>query len=97
MNDKALIIVYETLFQTNWASPDKPFGKFVYRTYSEEDFNVTNEQYSYKWWIFTKPNLTQRANPKSVEWQTNLTTLYRWEGNSLKTTLHLNVLQIGIQ
>ena len=66
----------------NWPKGDTNFGKFVYQTYDEGMFNMTNKQYSYRFKVFTKPNLTRHGNAVSKLWETKVDKLYRWEGNT---------------
>ena len=56
-----------------WADPDKALGRFLYSTYTEEDYNVIWENYMYigqdNWWVeydFGKKNCSE-AGPRRAD------------------------------
>jgi len=60
----------------DWAK-SHDFGRFLYQSYNETDFDAANVLYRYKWGTFwTKPNLTKNMEAVSRIWDTKLEALY---------------------
>jgi len=48
-----------------WADKDHPLGLFEYHAYSAAAVDESNNQYTYYWPVYPKPNLTE-ANPQDI-------------------------------
>ncbi|XP_052801286.1 uncharacterized protein LOC128232002 [Mya arenaria] len=77
----AIIHLYDPYNKENWAK-SMSFGRFLYHTYDESDFNRSHSMYPYKWPTFyQKPNLTRNGDAVSKLWDTQLMELFKWRGN----------------
>ena len=70
------------VFQTKWASPLNPLGKFAYYSYNEVDFGNFGKIYNYNGRSagFYKKNVTSNAHPESRDWPTSMRQLYQKKG-----------------
>lgn len=70
----------------NWASPDNPVGKFVYRTYNDTDFEAffnATTPFSKDFFLgIGKPNMTKNANVESRIWDSKINALYASKDSS---------------
>lgn len=74
---------------SNWATPQQPMGQVLYDTYTEEDYHIIWETYSYSdfSWDFGKLN-SSAARPRHSRLSPTITKVYKQQdGNGFKALL----------
>ncbi|DBA83693.1 TPA: hypothetical protein ACH3X1_006235 [Trebouxia sp. C0004] len=66
---------------SNWATPQQPLGQVLYDTYTEEDYHIIWETYSYSdfSWDFGKLN-SSAAKPRHSRLSPTITKVYKQQG-----------------
>ncbi len=71
---------------SNWATPQQPLGQFLYDTYTEEDYHIIWETYSYSdfSWDFGKLN-SSVAKPRHSRLSPAITKVYKQQVTQILT------------
>ncbi len=71
---------------SNWATPQQPLGQILYDTYTEEDYHIIWETYSYSdfSWDFGKLN-SSAAKPRHSRLSPTITKVYKQQVTRILT------------